>query len=30
MNRMKNCIGIFATALNSRLSRLCAIDLPVR
>src|SRR5436305_14854312 len=30
MNRMKNCIGIFATALKIRLSRLCAIDFPVR
>ncbi len=25
MNRMKNCIGILAMALNSRLSLLCAI-----
>ena len=30
MNKMKNCTGIFATALNSRLSRLWPMDLPVR
>src|SRR3954454_22490752 len=30
MNKMKNCIGILATALKIRLSRLCAIDFPVR
>ncbi len=30
MNRMKNCIGTLATALNSRLRRLCAMELPVR
>src|SRR5689334_16118540 len=30
MKRMKNCIGIFATALNNRLSRLSEIDFPVR
>ena len=28
MNRMKNCIGILATALNSRLSRLSAMERP--
>ena len=30
MNRMKNCIGIFAIALKIRLSRLWLMELPLK